>query len=145
MIRVRETFTVDCPINKAFDYIATVDNFSRWDPIIVSVGREGAGPVSQGDKFDIDVRLLGPSVNFDYVVAEMNRPRFIQLEGEGRFTSIVDKIQLDQLDDGRLKVIWIAEVSLSGPSRVLEPMIELVLARTGEAAIRNLRTKIAAL
>lgn len=141
MITLRESFEIACPQQDVFDYIATVDHFSTWDPIIVSVGRVGAGRVEEGEEFHIDVRLLGPALRYAYRVTQSSSPNYLELTGKGRAGSIVDKITVLS-DNGITHVTWVAEISFRAPTRFLEPLLKPVLQAKGASAIANLKTCI---
>ena len=141
MILLRESFEISRPRQDVFDYIATVDHFSAWDPIIISVGRVGAGPVGEGETFHIDVKLLGPAMRYDYRVTHCTRPDYFEIAGRGRTSDIVDKITIIS-DDEKTYVTWIAEITFRGPTQFLEPLFKPVLQAAGAKAIANLKKHI---
>ncbi len=125
----------------AFDFMAEVRNFERWDPGVVSavqVDGEGPGPEA---KYDLLTSNNGRETLFRYEVTEYRPPdRFTIVGKKMPFTS-VDVIEVDT-DDGQTIVTYDAVLTVPFPLSLGDRWLQGVFDRIGDAAASGLAREL---
>ena len=138
MRRTTETRRVPGPIDEVFDYLADFSTSAEWDPGVVSARRLDDGPVRAGSRFDVQVRFAGRTLPMTYRVTRADRPTRLELTGVSPRSTACDVIALDPDGEGHTRVTWTLEVTLTGWSRLAEPLLGPLLRRLGRKAMDGL-------
>ena len=90
MLNLKETITVACPPQAAFDYLIQFANIRQWDPSVLSARQVTDGTPRIGTHFRLLLQFGGRPVPMDYRITDMAVPRRLVLQGTGTsFTSII--------------------------------------------------------
>jgi len=126
----------------AFSYLAKFSNVADWDPSIPSARHLSGDPYEPGARYEVDVEALGRKTTMPYEAIAVEAPRRIVLRSDsGRLVS-VDTLSFEPLADGTA-VSYDAELTLSGPLKVLDPALQLLFNRMGGKARDGLAERLA--
>ena len=119
MITVEKEVPVDRPADEVFDFLADVRNEERWNPNVVRIQSESAGPLSVGDTFE-GVYRRGGRMRFELV--EATRPSRLVFRGGGRQMTLVATLELER-DGSATRVRMKGEMEPRGPMKLLAPLM----------------------
>lgn len=122
----------------AFARMARVECFSAWDPgILRSEQTRGSGP-GVGAAYDLLVDAV-PKQTFRYRVTEFEAPKRYRMLARTTFFTSDDEVRVEEVEAGS-RVIYAAELELSGVLRVFDPFLRPVFRVIGDRAARGLAT-----
>ncbi len=144
MIRVELAIEVHRAVDEVFAYVTDPARLADWQPNLVSVSKETAGPMGAGTRLrEVRRGPSGRTVEALVEVAEydVNR-RFdlriisgpLPIDGRHRFSSV----------DGLTRIDLVAEGRVGGALRLAEPLLALVLRRQFASYYRRLEETLAA-
>ncbi|QGG95947.1 SRPBCC family protein [Actinomarinicola tropica] len=142
MARYRCTIETPLSVEDAFDYMARFSHASEWDPSVVRAEMVTDEPVGEGSEFEVVVRSLGREMPFRYRVTEHDRPRRVVLRAERGSIVSEDTVTVTALSVGGSAVTYDAELRLSGPARILDPLLGLLFQGIGRKAESGLRREL---
>jgi Polyketide cyclase / dehydrase and lipid transport len=135
------TYTAVIPSRRSasetFSYLATFSNAARWDPGVISAVQLDPGPISDGTRFRLAVKLPGVAMRLTYEVADYDPPRQLVLSARHWLLSSVDRITISPHDNGA-EVAYEATVTLARPLRLLDPLLARGFAKTASRAAAGL-------
>lgn len=136
--------TIDLPISceSAFDALADFSGSAAWDPSVVRAHRLGRGPIAPGARFRVVVSVLGVESALDYELVVAERPYRIVLRAQRGALTSLDEITLAPRGDG-VRVTYDARLALTGPARVLDPLLNAWFQRSGARSAAGLRAAFA--
>ena len=73
MTTLNERIETDLLLQDAFDFIADFANAAQWDPGVASAVRLDAGPIREGTRVRLGVRMAGRVAPMEYVVTTWSR------------------------------------------------------------------------
>lgn len=118
----------------AFDYVADLRNFSRWDPGVsrselVRGGQPGP---------DAAYEVVANNAELTYETREWSPPRRTVVEARTTLLRSYDVIEVEADDDGSV-VTYDARLRLAGPLALLDPVLSLFFDRIARKAAEGLR------
>jgi hypothetical protein len=125
----------------AFAYMADVRNFAEWDPgtkRVVQVQGSGSGPIAE---YDVTVRMGSRSMTLRYEVTEWDPPHRVVLESSKAWMTLRDEIVVDRVDTDTL-VTYDARITLRGPLKVFDKVLDRRFREMGERGAAGLRQKL---
>ena len=137
MPRYVTTVSTEWPRAAAFEFMADVRNFVRWDPGVesVSVVRDGPG---LGASYDVVVRAGPRRLVLRYEVVEWNPSDRLVLVARTASLQSVDEIKVEPADGGAV-VTYDARLDLRGALSIANPLLALAFHRVGDRAAAGLR------
>lgn len=141
-MRVAQTFFVNRPPEIVFDYLTDPSNLADWQTSKTSVEQLTEGPPRLGTRVRERTKLRGGR-EFEQVVelTEFDRPRRVLVHiVEGPYP--IDGTWSFEPDGYGTQVRFVAEGALHGVMRVLQPIVERILARQMSGYHRNLRRNV---
>lgn len=121
----------------AFDYMADLTNFERWDPGVLGVDQvDGTTPVL-GAEYDVTVQAVPTSMVLRYRVVTFEPHHLVVARAASRFLTSLDRITVDTDDEGTT-VTYDAELTLSGPLGLADPLLGIAFQRIGDRAAAGL-------
>ncbi|MGB5758853.1 MAG: SRPBCC family protein [Acidimicrobiales bacterium] len=123
--------TVQSPwdADRAFDYMADLRNFERWDPGVQSSKLvEGTEP---GTGAAYDVKVSGTTLRYETL--EFDRPRRTVVEANSSLLRSYDVIEVTPADTGST-VRYEATLELKGILQFADPILGLIFNRIGDRA-----------
>jgi NAD(P)-dependent dehydrogenase (short-subunit alcohol dehydrogenase family) len=136
-MRLRETVTVDKPLDAVFSYLSDFTNTTEWDPgTVATVNQHGDGGV--GTTYLNTSTFLGRETQLTYIVRELEPGRRIQLRGENKTLVAVDTMTFRSVNAGT-EVTYTAEFTFKGPSRLVAPLLRPAFVRLGKQAQTGMR------
>lgn len=142
MARYRCTIDTPLTVEESFDYMARFSNATAWDPSVVAAEMSTPEPVGVGSVFELVVRSLGRELPFRYEVVEHDRPGRVVLRAERGSIVSEDTVTVTALSVGGSAVTYDADLRLSGPARIFDPLLSLVFQKLGRDAEAGLRREL---
>lgn len=138
MRQTHQTRLLDHAIEEVFDYVADFSRTPEWDPSVVDARRLDSGPIRQGSRFRVSVRLGGRVQELEYALLEHAPPHRLVLRGTGPTSVATDHIAFDTAGPSVTRIDWRLEVQMQGVGRVVEPFMGPMLNRLGRKALDGL-------
>ena len=123
MIRFQETAATSLSVAEAFAQLGEFANVQDWDPGVTSSMKTSDQPTGVGTVYALDLLYRGRKMEMEYRVTEFDVDRRLVVEGSGGMVEAVDTIEFEPTPDGT-KVTYIAELSLTGIARLVEPLMK---------------------
>jgi carbon monoxide dehydrogenase subunit G len=144
MTRLREQIQTALPLDVTFDFVADFSNAARWDPGVASSVRLDTGPIREGSRFLLDLRMGRRTAPMRYHIAALERPTRVVLVGAGSGVDAVDEIVFEPSDAGT-RISYTADIHLRGLLRFAQPFLSHVFERIGREAASGMRSTLAEL
>ena len=133
MTTLNERIETELPLQDAFDFIADFSNAAQWDPGVASAVRLDAGPIREGTRVRLGVRMAGRVVPMEYVVTTWQPPHRVVLCGQGSGVVAVDDIRFQATPTGT-RIDYTADIRLRGLLRLAAPFAGGAFARIARDA-----------
>ncbi len=137
------TIRTSWDLETAFEYLATFDNISDWDPGVNSAECVSDHALEPGARFDLELNFAGRSVPITYETISIERPHEVVLRAENAGIVSLDKLSFDPAPEGGTAVTYDAQLDLKGPLKLGAPILQLVFNRLGDAARDGLAERLA--
>jgi len=138
MARYKDTVPSSRSQQDTFDYLARFSNTEEWDPGAVR-GRDlqDGGEIGVGSRFSLDFKIAGREQELVYEITEYERPRTVRLIcSKALYTS--DDTIVVEADGAGSRVTYDADVVLSGPLKLLDPLMTIGFKRVAAKAAEGL-------
>jgi len=141
-VRIEQTFFVARTPDEVFDYVTNPAHLSSWQTSNRSIEALTDGPVGAGSRFRERIKpAIGKEFEQVTEYAEFDRPNRVRVHVvEGPYR--VDGSWTFQTDGAGTRVEFVAEGELTGPAKLLEPILRGLLARQFAGYHRNLKRNI---
>ena len=133
MTTLDERIETDLLLQDAFDFIADFSNAAQWDPGVASAVRLDAGPIREGTRVRLGVRMAGRVAPMEYVVTTWQPPHRVVLSGQGSGVVAVDDIRFQATPTGT-RIDYTADIRLRGLLRLAAPFAGGAFARIARDA-----------
>ena len=120
MTTLHERIETALPLQDAFDFIADFSNAAQWDPGVATAVRLDRGPIREGTRVRLGVRMAGRVAPMDYVVTTWQPPIRVVLTGAGSGVAAVDDIRFETTPTGT-RIDYTADIRLRGLLRLAAP------------------------
>ena len=145
MQRVERSALIPAPPSEVFAYLSNLDNLAEWQTGIVSAEREDAGPMQVGSSARVTRELMGQRLAVPLAVTEYEPPGRLGIASEVSGVRAAAMLELSDADDGTATQLSFAmEISGSGMTRFMEPMIAGAATGDIEASLQRLTARFAA-
>ena len=127
--------------DEAFSYMADARNFAEWDPgteRVEQVEGHGAGPDAV---FDVTASVGSRSTVLRYEVTEWEPSHRVVLEAAKSWMRLRDEITIDRVETDTL-VTYDARITLRGPLKVFDGILDRRFREVGERAAAGLRRRL---
>ena len=142
-MKLQKTVVADKPLDAVFGYLSDFTTTTEWDPgTVTTVNHHGDGGV--GTTYLNNSRFLGRPTQLTYIVSEFIPGKHIQLHGHNKALTAVDTMTFRSIEAGT-EVIYSAEFTFQGPSRLLAPLLRPAFERLGRQAQTGMRTALSRL
>ena len=138
MISLRETITVDRPIDECFDYVADFRTTAEWDATAFRTEKLSDGPVGLGTRFSVRCKLPVGSIELLYTITEFEPPHLVTLQAESWLFEALDSITFSE-KNGRTEIVYSADFSYRMPLAAVEGALEAGMQRMGRSALQGLQ------
>jgi carbon monoxide dehydrogenase subunit G len=125
----------------AFAYMADARNFAEWDPGTEQVEQVHGDGGGRGAVFDVVARVGSRTTTLRYETTEWDPPRCVVLEASNAWMHLRDEIRVDHAD-GDTRVTYDAHITLRGPLKLLDGMLDRRFRQVGERAAAGLRDRL---
>lgn len=143
MIRVEGRVRVREEAARALTYLADFRNLPAWDPGIVEVQQLGGEGPAEGATYRVVARFLGARVPMRYRTMHFDpKAGVAEIRGETPTLIAVDRITVRPLGGEEAEVLWQADFTMKGPTRLAERWMRPLFDRLGRKAMDGLRAKL---
>ena len=142
MTTLNERIDTPLPIEPAFAYVADFANSSEWDPGVATAERIGDGPVGDGSRYRLGVRMAGRVAPMEYRISVYDPPHRVVLVGSGSGVEAVDDIRFTETAGGT-RIDYAADIRLGGLLRLVQPLLGGALGRIGRNAADGMARTLA--
>ena len=136
MIRLEETVLTSKPRSDVFAYVADFSTTAEWDPGIRAATRT-SGDGGVGTLYELEATFMGRSVPMSYEVLESVEDERFVVRGEASSVVGVDTIEFIERD-GATEIVYVAEFTMKGFGRFIEPLLKPVFIKLGRKAVSGL-------
>lgn len=137
-MKIVRTVTVAKPVQVVFAYLSDFTTTTQWDPgTIRTIRCTGEGGV--GTEYLNTSKFLGRETRLTYVVEELVPDQRIRLRGNNSTVVATDTMTFAPADQG-CQVVYTAEFSFRGLTRLLAPLLSPAFKRLGDQAAAGMRT-----
>ena len=133
MAVLRERIDTTLGIEGAFAFVADFANAAHWDPGVATSERIDVGPVQEGARYLLGVRMGSRVTPMEYTITHLDQSRRVVLTGAGRGVAAVDDISFEPAGSGTT-ITYIADIRLRGFMRLLAPFAGGTFRAIGENA-----------
>jgi carbon monoxide dehydrogenase subunit G len=124
MAGIAESIDISRRPGDVFAYAADFLHFPEWQGGVVSVRREGAGPVAVGSRAIVTRRAGLRELARTEEITELNPPRTWTVHGGGGPLIAIAKVTIEPLDAGqRSRVTMTLDFKAHGIGRLLLPLV----------------------
>ena len=141
MAHYRASVLTRLPREEVFAYLSDFSTTEEWDPGVAEGERVGDQPVGIGTEFELVTDFMGRKTPITYRIVEFDPPNEVYLVGENATVVSRDRMTFE-VQGGRTRVSYDADLSLKGPLRVADPLLGLALRHIGGRALAGLRRKL---
>jgi hypothetical protein len=143
MANYRTTIETTQSPQAAFEYLSDFGNTRHWDPSVARAHKLGDDPVGHGSAFRVVTRFWGREVELEYRITEFEPGRRVVMTAETPRLRSVDEMTFEPMvADCGTRVTYDAELTLNGPYRVADPLLQLAFNRLGDAAAAGLAREL---
>ena len=136
-MKLLKTVVVEKPLDTVFGYLSDFTTTTDWDPgTVITVRRHGNGGV--GTTYLNTSTFLRRTTQLTYVVDELVDQQLIQLRGENKTVIAVDTLTFRPVASGT-EVVYAAELTFKGLSRIAAPLLKPAFERLGNEAEAGMR------
>ena len=139
MARYKDTVPSSRSQEDTFDYLARFSNTEDWDPGALK-GRDlqNGSAIGVGSRFALDFEIGARTQELIYEITEYDRPRRVRLVADGGWFTSDDEIVVSERGE-RSAVTYDANVRLSGPLKLLDPLMRIGFKRVAGKAAEGLQ------
>jgi uncharacterized protein YndB with AHSA1/START domain len=139
-IVVERSVVADVPAEDVFDLLADVRNEERWNPNVVRIEVETAGPPRVGTRFEGRYRRGG---RMTFEITGYDRPSRLVFHGGGRRLGLVAVVTVAAGEQGTSVALRAVRMP-RGPFKPLAPVMRPLVERQYADAARRLRAFVEA-
>lgn len=155
MATYETTLTIPGPIEDTFAFVSDFRNAAQWDPRTYAVEKTTEGPIGVGTRFMLTGGVLrgelvkrlhlpesfvGTALRYDVVAFEP--PTVFVLAGENAMVRYCDRLTFSD-HGGSTLLVYFAELTLKGRFGFVDPPLQRMFSRIGDAATVDLASVVA--
>jgi uncharacterized protein YndB with AHSA1/START domain len=136
---VERSGTINCPVDRVFQYVSTPENDPTWVPISLRHEKISPGPMRVGSITEEDVGFLGRRIRYAWEVTRYEPPTAFAARTVSGLLPATISLRLKPLDGGGTELTLVADAELHGVYKLMEPLMKLVAQRQFETQLRKLK------
>lgn len=141
MARITEVIDVPIAPQRAFDHVADFATTEQWDPGINRAERLDAGPLGEGARFRVHLKLGPVEVPLVYEITVYERPHRVVLTTVGPTHRGEDDVTFAPSAAGT-RLTWNAAFALRGPGLLVDPALGVGFRRAAKDAVAGLEASL---
>ena len=143
MAQYRTTIETAWSRHDAFAYLSDFGNTQQWDPSVARAHKLGDDAVGNGSAFLVVTRFWGREVELEYRITAYQPDERVVMTAETPRLRSVDEITFESLGaGGGTLVTYNAALTLTGPFRLADPLLQRAFKRLGDAASTGLAREL---
>lgn len=141
--RVERSAEMPVPADRVFAFVSALEDLPRWQAGVRSAEQTSPGPMSVGTTALVVRELMGQRIEAPLLVTAHEPPRLLALSSEVSGVRADARIEVAALDTVRSRVTFSMEITGSGLTAFMEPMIAAATERDLAASLERLAAVLA--
>ncbi len=129
-------------LEQAFDNLAEFSNVADWDPGVSDASNLSPEPLELGARFRVIASFAGREIELVYETIEFERPNRVTLRATTNTVTSLDTLTFEPGPGGGTAVTYDADLSLSGPLKLFDPLMGFAFRRIGDKARDGLAERL---
>ena len=134
-----KTFTTDCNMKTAFEYLSDFSNCQQWDTSVKTATKTSNGRPKIGSQFSVTVQFGISKINIDYELKLLEENQKLVFEGASQYFHVIDEIFFSALPEEQCKIHYCATVTYTNFLSYFTPFINPFFQKMGTKAIQQLQ------
>jgi uncharacterized membrane protein len=135
MAQIRKTIEVDAAQDGIFSLLTDLDRLPDWSTITVATHDAPSQPLHTGDTFRQSLRIIGRSIDTEWTVTELDRPRHVAYQATGPGGAWLRMAQtVESAGDGSTVTF---EIDYEVPGGVLGDVVSSLAERRNEREVEH--------
>lgn len=134
-----KTFTTDCNMKTAFEYLSDFSNCQQWDTSVRTATKTSNGRPKIGSQFSVTVQFGISKINIDYELKLLEENQKLVFEGASQYFHVIDEIFFSALPEEQCKIHYCATVTYTNFLSYFTPIINPFFQKMGTKAIQQLQ------
>lgn len=137
MPTIERSVTTSASPDTVFTYLADFENATEWDHGTLTCKRISGESGEVGSVYRNQTKFMGNTVTLDYTLEEATPP-VLRFAGRNNSTEAIDTMRITP-DGAGTKVVYSAEFTFSGVTKLLSPLLAPFLKKLGDNAQASLQ------
>ena len=134
---LKKNIVIHKPVAHIFNYLLDFSNIYEWDPNVIEGHRCDLGNITIGSKFRITFSLAGIKQDLEYTLESLSTNKHLELRCKTQQFSVLDRIELEALDENHTRVYYTAELALG--SRIKDTLFRPIMNRISKRVMLRLK------
>ncbi len=124
MVRITDSTIINRPVEEVWRFVSDPSNTPKWYQGTLEVKQRSEGPLAVGTTFEADVHYRGRSLVFGARCTVLNQNNEVTWEFTSGLTKgSKDTWRMEPIDETSTRLTRVFDLSVSGPWRVIQPII----------------------
>ncbi len=139
MATIRQSITIDRPVDKVFDYVTDFEKLPEWETSILESVKTSEGPMGIGTTYRGVIKAMGMKMEWTSRVTEYEtHARLDETIISGK-TTIYEREIFDETEEGGTDFTLVHEYRIGGFLRLITPILILTMLRQMKKNLQNLK------
>jgi uncharacterized membrane protein len=140
MVRIEDSASIDRPVEEVWRFVSDPSNTPQWYQGTLEVKELSEGPLAVGTTFEVVVHYRGRSLVFGARCTVLNQNNEVTWEFiSGLTKGSTDSWRMKPMDEQSTRVTRVFDLRVSGPWRVIQPLIARGTKRAHAAEIHTVK------
>ena len=144
MFKLSETIDVAVPPQFAFDWVADVENISRWQSGVFASQLLTPGPARVGSRFTETLKVMGLKLTSTCEVKELASPKTYAFDANGSQMNYTARFDFAPAPGGGTRITHQATIAMRGLWKLMEPMVRAEGTKEIKEEFRKLKSAMEA-
>lgn len=141
MIHIEESVEINKPVEEVFSYATNPENFTEWAGTVIEVHREGSGeaPLSEGESFTVEQKLLGRRFEQSFEVTHYEPHQHYAHRSKGGPVPVSMDFTYEPVSSEKTRIVQHNEGEPGGFFALAGPLLKRALGRQMRTNLENLK------
>ena len=140
MVRIQDSTIIDRPVEEVWRFVSDVSNSPKWYQGTMEVRQRAKGSLAVGTTFEAVVAYRGRSLVFGARCTVLSPNNEVTWEfTSGPTKGSKDSWRMEPIDERSTRLTRVYDLSVSGPWRLIQPIVTRGTKRAHEAEIYKVK------